>query len=683
VESLAVSEYDALLKPIRIGGLQLRNRIMSTGHAPGIADDGMPGERYQLYHEEKARGGLALTIFGGSSAVAVDSPLSFSQIDCSDDRILPYLESFSGRIHKHGAAIFCQLTHLGRRGSPDGRNGLPLIAPSYNREQLHRSYAKEMEDWDFHRVIRAFADAADRCKRGGLDGIEIIAAAHHLIDSFLSPLTNARADRYGGSLENRMRFGLEVMTAIRERVGADFVVGMRIAGDDFQDGGIHQAEGLRIMTGFAKSELIDYISVYQAHGDTSVGLAAMMPDMSFPNAPFLHLPSALKAEIDLPVLHASAIRDIATATRAVAEGHVDMVAMTRAHVADPHIVNKIKAGQADQIRQCVGATYCVDHAGKGGIGCIQNAATAQEKLMPHIVPRAATRRRIVVAGGGPGGLEAARVAAARGHDVILFEALPQLGGQLNLARKIAWRENLSGITRWLEQQVRRAGVDVCLNTPATPENVRAAQPDAVIVATGGRPNPPLGTGMSLAFSGWDVLRGSVEPGHSVLVYDETGLQSGVTVAEYLAVRGVEVELATPDRLVGEAIGHTTHVAYLRNLYANKVVQTPNVKLTQLYQEGNGLVAVLRNEYTGAEEERLVDQVVYEAGTHPNDELYHALRPFSSNAGEVDYDALLSGRPQNVHTQPDGSFQLFRIGDAIMSRDVHAAIYDSLRLVKDL
>ncbi|WP_159014509.1 NADH:flavin oxidoreductase [Acidisoma sp. S159] len=678
-----MGDYDALLKPIRIGPLQLRNRIFSTGHAPGLANDGMPGERYQRYHEEKAKGGLALTIFGGSSAVAVDSPLSFSQIDCSSDRILPYLEGFSRRIHAHGAALFCQLTHLGRRGAPEGRDGLPLIAPSYNREQLHRSYAKEMEDWDFTRVIKAFADAADRCKRGGLDGIEVIAAAHHLIDSFLSPVTNTRTDRYGGSLENRMRFGMEVMTAIRERVGSDFVVGMRIAGDDFQDGGIDQAEGLRIMAGFANSGLIDCISVYQAHGDTGAGLVGMMPDMSFPTAPFLHLPSALKSETDLPVLHASAIRDIATAARALAEGHVDMVAMTRAHIADPHIVNKIMAGKADQIRQCVGANYCVDHAGQGGIGCIQNAATAKEQSLPHIVPLAAERRRVVVAGGGPGGLEAARVAAARGHEVVLFEASAKLGGQLNLARSIAWRESLLGIIRWLEQQVRQGGVEIRLNERATAEAVQAARPDVVVVATGGRPNPPVATGADLAVSAWDVMSGTTEPGHTVLVYDEIGQQSGATVAEYLALRGSEVELATPDRLVGEAIGHTAYVAHVRNLYKNKVLQTPDVRLTQLYREGNGLVAVLRNEYTGSEEERMVDQVVYETGTRPNDDLYYALRPFSSNRGAVDYDALLSGRTQNLRSQPEGTFQLFRIGDAIMSRNVHSALYDALRLVKDV
>ncbi|HXQ42346.1 MAG TPA: NADH:flavin oxidoreductase [Candidatus Udaeobacter sp.] len=679
-----MQDHEALLQPFRLKHLQLRNRIMSTAHAPGFAEDGMPGERYQLYHEEKAKGGLALTMFGGSSSVAPDSPLPFNQIDVSDDRILPYLHSFADRVHRHGAAIFCQITHLGRRGAWDGRHWLPLVAPSATREPLHRSYAKEMEDWDFRRILKAFADAGERCKKGGLDGCEVIAAAHHLIDSFLSPVTNRRQDRYGGSLENRMRFGLEVMAAIRERVGPDFILGMRIAGDELLEGGLDQAECLRIAAAFANSGLIDYLSVYQSHGDNFSGLVGMLPDMSFPPAPFLYLASAVKAETDLPIFHASAIRDIATAARAVAEGHVDMVAMTRAHVADPHLVRKLREGRADEIRQCVGANYCVDHAAMGGgLACIQNAATGREQFMSHNVSRAPQPKRVVVVGGGPGGLEAARVAAERGHSVVLFEASSRLGGQINLARAIAWRENLTGITRWLEREVARLGVDVRLDRTANADGVLAESPEIVVIATGGTPRAPACPGADLAVSSWKILAGETPPGSNVLVYDEPGLQGGVSAADYLATRGAEVELVTPDRLVGEAIGHTGFVAHLRNLYKHNVIQTPNLRLTSVYAEGNSIIAVLRNEFTNAEEERSIDQVVYDLGTLPRDELYHALRPDSRNLGEVDYDRLIGGLAQDLATNPAGSFQLFRIGDAIMSRNVHAAIFDAARLMKDL
>jgi dimethylglycine catabolism A len=682
-EAGSVSDFDALLKPMQLRHLTLRNRIASTGHAAGLAEDGMPKERYQLYQAEKARGGIGLTIFGGSSSVAVDSPLTFAQIDLSGDRVLPYLESLGDKVHRHGAAVFCQITHIGRRAHWDSHHRLPLIAPSATREAAHRSYAKEMEDWDFRRTIKAFADAAARCRTSGLDGVEIIAAAHHLIDSFLSPITNQRTDAYGGSLENRARFGLEVFAAVRERVGDDFVLGLRMAGDELVEVGLSASECLKIATIFANSGLIDYISVYQAQGDNFVSLAAMLPDMSFPSAPFLYLASAIKAEVDIPILHASAIRDVATANRAVADGHVDLVAMTRAHIADPHIVNKLKEGRVEDIRQCVGANYCGDFAGNGGVRCIQNAATGNESWLPHLHSEAPQRRRVVVVGGGPGGLEAARVAAERGHEVVLFEADSKLGGQINLAKNVAWRENLAGIVRWLESQIRKKDVDIRLRTPADKEAVRRERPDVVFIATGGAPCPPRFAGAALAVSSWRILDGSVRPGSNVLLYDEMGLHVGVGCADFMSQRGAAVELVTPDRAVGEETGHLTHVAYLRRLYQANVIQTPNMKLTDAYAEGNSIIAVLRNEFTGVEEERAVDQIVCELGTLPNDELYRALRPHSVNLGEVDYDALLENRPQGLRPNAEGEFQLFRIGDAVASRNVYAAIFEAARFVKDV
>jgi 2,4-dienoyl-CoA reductase-like NADH-dependent reductase (Old Yellow Enzyme family)/thioredoxin reductase len=678
-----VSNVDALLRPFKLRHLTLRNRVASTGHAAGLAEGGMPKDRYQLYHAEKARGGIGLTIFGGSSSVAPDSPLPFAQIDISSDRVLPYLHSFGERVHQHGAAIFCQITHLGRRGHWANHNWLPLIAPSVTREQAHRSYAKEMEDWDFTRTIAAFANAAYRCKQSGLDGVEVIAAAHHLIDSFLSPITNKRTDKYGGSLENRARFGLEVFRAIRDRVGDKFVLGLRMAGDELIEGGLDATECLRIATIFGSSGLIDYISVYQAQGDNFAQLSKMLPDMSLPSAPFLYLASAIKAELDIPILHASAIRDIVTANRAVAEGHVDLVAMTRAHIADPHIVRKIREGRQDSIRQCVGANYCGDFAGQGGVKCVQNAATGNESWIPHTHPKAQRRRKVVVVGGGPGGLEAARVGAERGHDVVLFEAASRLGGQIALAQNVPWRTNLSGVVRWLENQVRRSGVEIRLETRADAQATLTEQPDIVIIATGGTPASPRIAGAELTVSSWRILDGSVTPGSNVLIYDEMGLHTGVGCADFMAQRGASVELVTPDRAVGEEVGHLTYVAYLRKLYEGKTVQTPNMRLSGAYAEGNSVIAVLRNEYTGSEEERAVDQIVYEMGTVPNDDLYHTLRPHSVNLGEVDYDALIGNEQQVVQTNPAGIFQLFRIGDAVIGRNIYAAILDASRFMKDL
>jgi 2,4-dienoyl-CoA reductase-like NADH-dependent reductase (Old Yellow Enzyme family)/thioredoxin reductase len=673
-----MTDYQPLFKPFRLKHLTLRNRIMSTAHAPGYAEDGMPGERYQLYHAEKAKGGLALTMFGGSSSIAIDSPLSFNQIDISSDRILPYLREFSERVHAHGAALFCQITHLGRRGRWDVREWLPLIGPSANREQQHRAYAKEMEDFDFVRVTRQFGDAAYRLKQSGIDGCEVIVAAHQLIDSFLSPVVNQRTDRYGGSLENRMRFGKEIFEEIRRRVGDDFIFGIRIAGDELIKEGLSQAECLKIIAGYANSGLIDYVSVYQGSGDNFRALQTMLPDMSYDSGSFLYLASAVKAEIDIPVFHASAIRDVATAARAVGEGHVDMVAMTRAHIADPHLVRKLMEGREDEIRQCVGANYCVDHVSSGAL-CIQNASTGREKHLPHDVGKSPSRKTVVVVGGGPAGLEAARVAAARGHRVVLFEKEDQLGGQIRLARALSWRQNIGGIVRWLEMQNRKAGVELRLGVEATEPLVLAEKPDVIVIATGGAPNPPRIEGGEYATSSWDILSGKVKAGENVLVYDVTGVHQGVTVADFLAERGSLVEIVTPDQMIGEEIGGLARVHFMKRLYRSKVIMTASHKLTKIYMEGNSLIAVMREEHSDLEEERQVTQVVYEQGTLPCSDLYFALKPKSLNRGELDYEAFATLARQEVTSNPEGRFQLFRIGDAVLSRNVHAAIYDGSRL----
>lgn len=677
-----MADVSALLKPLKLRHITLRNRVFSTGHASGLAEDGMPGEAYRLYHGEKARGGIGLTIFGGSSSVSPESPLAFSQIDMSGDRVIPHLERMAETVKGHGAAVMVQITHMGRRGGWRATNGLPMVAPSYSREIAHRSFAKEMEDFDFARIRGHFVDAARRAKAGGLDGVELLMAAHQLLDSFLSPATNRRTDHYGGSLENRARFPLEVLQGIRDEVGDDFVIGIRLSGDEMQKGGMGASECLEVSQLFAESGLIDYLSVYQATGDTQPDLARMLPDMTWPSAPYLYLASGVKAQVDIPVFHASAIRDVQTAARAVGDGHIDAVAMTRGHIADPHIVAKLRDGREDDIRQCVGANYCADFGGHSGL-CIQNAATGRERFLPHVLPRANRRKRVVVAGGGPGGLEAARASLQRGHEVTLFEQAESLGGQLNLAAKVPQRENLAGIVRWLEGQVTKGGADIRLGEEANGDAVAGLEPDAVFIATGGAPIAPEFEGADLCTPAWDILAGRVTPAANVLVYDEMGLMTGVGCADLIARRGIDVELVSPDRSIGEETGALLHVAYVRSLYENNAILTPNTQLTGAYREGNKLIAVLTNLYTGAEEEREVEQIVTEYGTRPRGAVYDALRASSRNLGEVDQTALMAGRPPEVKTNPDGRYDLYRVGDALVARNVHAAIYDAARLVRTL
>ncbi|WP_029353273.1 NADH:flavin oxidoreductase [Bosea sp. 117] len=678
-----IANADALLKPLTIKGLTIRNRVMSTSHAPGYGKDGKPQERYQLYHEEKAKGGIGLTMFGGSSSVAIDSPAApWAQISVADDSVIPHFQRFAERVHAHGAKLMIQLTHMGRRTKWDTENWFPTLSSSARREPASRTIPRAMDKNDIRRVVKAFAEAARRCKEGGLDGCEISAAHGHLVDQFWSPSVNERTDEYGGSLENRMRFGKEVLEAMREAAGDDYVIGMRMSGDEMIADGLSHEDCVAIASEYARAGLVDFLNVVGGQARDELSHAISLPNMSFPVAPFLFLPSAIKREVDVPIFHAQRVTDLATGARAVAEGHVDMIAMTRAHIADPHLVKKLTEGHEDDIRQCVGAGYCIDRIYVGGDAlCIQNAATGREATMPHVIPKAETTRKVVVVGAGPGGLEAARVCAERGHSVVLFEKDDKAGGQINIAAKATWREALSGIPRWLFAQVQKKGVDIRLGTEATPDKVLAENPDVVIMATGGLPSLGHAKGHEHAVSTWDVLTGKVEPTGTVLLYDEIGGHNAASTAEVLAKRGCLVEMATHDLQVAQEVGTTNKPIHLRELYKLGVVMSPNMELIEIYPEGNRLVAALRNTMTGAEEERVVDRVVVDYGTLPVEGLFGELRGRSVNDGETDLEALVAGRPQRW-TGADG-FALYRVGDAWTGRNIHAAIYDSLRLCKDL
>jgi N,N-dimethylglycine/sarcosine dehydrogenase len=676
-----MSPYAPLLQPFKLKHLTIRNRILSTSHADRFADGGKPGERLQLYHAEKAKGGIGLVMFGGSSAVAPDSPAAlWNGISLEHDSVIPHLQSFADRIHAHGAAIMVQMTHMGRRTRWDSADWLAPVTPTPRREHYSRSVAREIEEWDIRRIVKGFGQAAQRAKEGGLDGVEVMASGQHLIDQFLTPYLNKRTDRYGGSLENRMRFGMEVLEEVRRQVGDGYIVGMRISGDEMLEGGLSAEDCLQVAGGFVRSGMIDFLNIHPGQLNDAINYATYLPGMSAGAAPFLYMASAIKAELDITIFHATRVTDLATAARAIEEGHVDMIGMTRAHIADPHLVSKMMEGRIDDIRPCVGASFCL--SGRGAI-CLHNAATGRETKLPHIVPKAASRRKVVVVGGGPAGLEAARVSAERGHQVVLFEATDRLGGQVNVAAKADWREGLANITRWLEGQVRRAGVDVRLGQRATSEAVEELEPDVVIIASGGRPNLGGFEGGDLAISTWDVLEGRVQLAENVLIWDDSGYEAAISCAEFVSRRGVLVEFATYDKFPGEEVPKGNLPIFLREAYKNDVVFTPDRKLKKIYVEGNKRVAVLANVFSGQEEERAVDQVVVEQGTIPERAIFRDLKPRSSNLGEVDIDALLAGRPQTITNNPTGRFQIFCVGDAVAGRNIHAAVYDSLRLCKDL
>ncbi|KEP70551.1 N-methylproline demethylase [Thioclava dalianensis] len=675
---------DPLLQPYQLKHLTLRNRIMITSHEPAYPEDGMPKDRYRAYHVERARAGVALTMTAGSASVARDSPPVFNNILAWKDEVVGWMRALTDECHDHGAAVMIQLTHLGRRTRWDKADWLPVVSPSHSREPAHRAFPKRLEDWDIARIIEDYADAAERMKDAGLDGIELQAYGH-LMDQFWSPLTNDLDAPYGGSLDNRLRFTFDTLRAIRERVGPDFIVGVRYTGDEDLPGGLTRADGLEISQRLKDSGMVDFLNVVKGHIDSDPGLTDVIPIQGMRNAPHLDFAGEIRAATQFPTFHAAKIPDVATARHAIASGKLDMVGMTRAHIADPHLVRKIVEGREADIRPCVGANYCLDRIYQGGMAlCLHNPATGREREVGHTIAPAPLPKRVSVIGAGPAGLEAARVAAERGHAVTVFEAADQPGGQIRLTAQDPRRREMISITDWRYEQCLKRGVTFRFNTYAEASDVVESAPDLVIVATGGLPHTEvLAQGNALVVSAWDILSGDAAPGRDVLIFDDAGDNPGLMAADKISATGARVEIVTPDRSFAPEVMAMNLVPYMRNLQTRDTVFTVTWRLLSVAREGNRLRATLGSDYGAATQERLVDQVVINHGTRPLDELYFELKPLSSNLGEVDYEALISGRPQESARNPDGQFALFRIGDAVSARNTHAAIYDALRLMKDL
>jgi hypothetical protein len=678
---------DPLLQPFKLKNLILKNRIMTTSHEPAYPEDGMPKERYRAYHEERAKAGVALAMTAGSAAVSKDSPPVFNNVLAYKDEVVPWIQNLTDGCHQHGCAVMIQLTHLGRRTSWNKHDWLPVVSSSKHREPAHRAFPKLIEDWDIDRIINDFADAAERMKAGGMDGIELQVYGH-LLDQFWSPLTNDLVGPYGAdTLENRMQFPLDVLNAVRNRVGKEFIIGFRYTADEAKKGGLTAKDGLDISKRLSETGQLDFLNIIRGRIHTDADLTDVIPVQGMPSAPHLDFAGEVKKLTGMPTFHASRIPDVSTARHAIENNLLDMVGMTRAHMADPHIVKKIIEGREGDIRPCVGATYCLDRIYQAGDAlCIHNPATGRELTMPHEITPAIELKKIVIVGAGPAGLEAARVAAERGHEVVVFEAQSDPGGQIRLTAKSPRRREMISIIDWRMAQCAARSVEFKFNNWAEADDIISLNPDIVIIATGGLPNLELFESKKDAnyvISTWDIISGDIKPAENILIYDESGDHPALQAAEIAANSGSKVEVMTPDRTFSPEIMAMNLTPYMRSLQKKDVTFTVTHRLLDVMLTGNKLTAKIGTDYSEYVEEKKYDQIIVNYGTMPLDDLYFELKPKSKNYGAVDYDALINGDVQKITNNKSGKFQLFRIGDAVSSRNTHAAIYDALRLVKDL
>jgi mycofactocin system FadH/OYE family oxidoreductase 2 len=644
-----------LFAPIRLGHATARNRIVSTPHGAAFGEKGGITDRYIRYHEEKAKGGCGVVMMFGSSSVHPTSVNDWGEVNNHDDSIVPQLRQMSEAIHRHGALCLSQISHRGRRGH-SWYSGVPLWAPSDTREERHREWPHVMTRREIREVVDAWAAAAVRLQRGGFDGCDLPFYGGHLVENFLSPLTNTRTDEYGGSFDNRLRLALEVVRAVREAVGRDFIVGVRHTGDQLVPGGLGPAELLEVARRIDALGMVDYFTVSGSSTETLRYEAMVTPSLYHPHGLYNPLAAATRAAVRVPVIVSGRIATPEQAEAALAAGVCDLVGMVRAIIADPEMPRKAAEGRLEDIRVCVGASEgCIGRLRQGkAITCVQNPMIGREAELAEIHP-APRPRRVVVVGGGVAGLEAARVAALRGHRVTLLEATRALGGQVLAAARAPKREDYAVIATWLAAQVRKLGVDVRLNTAAEPAEVLAERPEAVIVATGATPRLPDLPGARLPHvaSPVDVLTGRVTPGPRCVVVDEDGHFAAPTTADFLAGRGARVTIVTRYFMVGEDIDEGLRSDLYARLFAQGVTLTPLTLAVEVVPEG----VRVRHTFSGAETLLPADTVVLAFGGRANDALFHALD------GQV----------------PD----LRLVGDAVSPRRIHDAILDGTRAARAL
>ncbi|MDQ3693939.1 MAG: FAD-dependent oxidoreductase [Chloroflexota bacterium] len=647
--------YPMLFSPLTLNRVTVKNRIVSTAHATAYAVGGYPKEQYRRYYERKARGGVGLIVTFGSCSVHPSSSVAeWSGVANWDDSIIPDLAAMANVVHQHGAKIFCQLSHMGRRGT-SANSSRPLLTPSSIPEPAHRETPKALERDEIALLVEAFAAAAARVQQSGYDGVELTSYGGHLIEQFWDPRLNLRTDEYGGSLDNRLRFGLEVVSAVRGRVGPEYCVGLRLTGDQLIRGGLGLPEMTEIATRMAAGGRLDFLSVSGSTGETALLQAGTVPSLDYPHALYNDYAGAIRAAVDVPVMVAGRITEPALAEAALQRGDADLIGMTRSLIADPDLPKKALAGETEEIRRCTGANEgCIGRLYQGlPIRCVQNPLIGHEDELDSLIP-APIGRRIVVVGGGPAGMEAARVAAARGHHVILFERSDALGGQVRTAALAPGRAEYGRSVAWLARQVHKLGVEIRLRTAATAALVLAERPEAVIIATGATPRPPrfpiAANGRPRIVSCDDVLHGAtgVESLARCVVIDEDAHLRGPSAAEALLELGAEVEIVSPEMTVGLDVDPALKPVLYHRLCQKGATLTPLTAAIAVTADG----VLVEQVYSRQRRLLPADVVVLALGGESRGELYEALRAAAPElslhragdclAPRFLYDAMLEG-----------------------------------------
>lgn len=624
------SQFRYLFAPIQVGPTVVRNRIVVPGHYPALRDpDSLPGERITAYWESKARGGAGMVCTGiwgvhRSSPTPVQAGYDFHVSQTSplqEPGGMDRLKRAAERIQRHGARFLVQLWHGGANAYGTTHYGDQLWAPSDHQAYGTGYVAHAMTRDEVRELVESFAAEAYRAKQAGVDGVEIHGAHGYLITQFLSPLTNHRADEYGGDHAGRARFACEVIDAIRAAVGRDFTVGIRISADQLSGGGYTLDDTKVFVKLMTASGNLDYVA-------TGAGI----PPTYYPLGALMYHAAGIKEVVDIPVIGGGRVNDPVQAEKILEDRLADLVFMNRALICDPEMPRKAQEGRLDEIRRCMGCSEgCWMRVSQDrnpqGVSCTYNPTVGKETLPGwlELIP-AETKKKVMVIGGGPAGLETARVARARGHEVSLWERGDELGGMTLVASKAPGRDDLAELSRYYRYQMKLLDVDVHLNSEVTLETARRQTPDVIVVATGSRPvvpgNIPGVDQDNVVSNVRDVLSGRAEVGQNVLIVDFQRHIQGLATADFLAQQGKSVEVVFPLASPGENMEQLTRMALLRRLSWAGVKLTPHAQLKEI--SGNAVIVTTPL----TEDERAIegiDTVVLSYGGTEDNGLYYALR----------------------------------------------------------